>query len=147
MNQPGHRGEMEPLSDMAPSGKTQFLDLDPKVAAYTTYIPIPPLNLIVGGVWFALEPNNTFTKFHATQSLILNGAAFAIVIALNILTGMMMFIPFVGGFISGILSFVTFLFMLAYLIVAIKCMIDVNKGNPVRLPYISDLAEKFSRGV
>lgn len=147
MNQPGNRGEMEPLSELAPSGKTQFLDLDPKIAAYTTYIPIPPLNLIVGGVWFAMEPNNTFTKFHATQSLIFNGAAFAIVIALNVLTGIMMFIPFIGGFISGILSFVTFLFMLAYLIVAIKCMIDVNKGNPVRLPYISDLAEKYSRGI
>jgi len=147
VNQPGNRGEMEPLSELAPSGKTQFLDLDPKIAAYTTYIPIPPLNLIVGGVWFAMEPNNTFTKFHATQSLIFNGAAFAIVIALNVLTGIMMFIPFIGGFISGILSFVTFLFMLAYLIVAIKCMIDVNKGNPVRLPYISDLAEKYSRGI
>jgi uncharacterized membrane protein len=147
LNQPGHRGEMEPLSELAPSGKTQFLELDPKIAAYTTYIPIPPLNLIVGGVWFAMEPNNTFTKFHATQSLIFNGAAFAIVVALNILTGIMMFIPFIGGFIAGILGFVNFLFMLAYVVLAIKCMIDVNKGNPVRLPYISELAEKYSRGV
>jgi uncharacterized membrane protein len=147
VNQPGHRGEMEPLSELAPSGKTQFLELDPKIAAYTTYIPIPPLNLIVGGVWFAMEPNNTFTKFHATQSLLFNGAAFAVVIALNILTGIMMFVPFIGGFIAGILSFVNFLFMLAYVVLAIKCMIDVNKGNPVRLPYISELAEKYSRGV
>lgn len=147
MNQPGNRGQLESLSELSPSGKTQFLDMDPKIAAYSTYIPIPPLNLIIAGVWFAMEPNNTFAKFHATQSLILNGGAFAFFLALNMLTWMMMFVPFIGGFIGGLLGFVNFLAMLAYIIIAVKCMIDVNKGNPVRLPYISELAEKYSRGI
>ncbi len=147
MNQPSNRGQLEPLSELAPSGKTQFLELDPKIAAYSTYIPIPPLNLIVAGVWFAMEPNNTFTKFHATQSLIFSGGAFAVIIALNVLTMMVMFVPFIGGVVGGLLGFVNFLVMLAYVVISIKCMIEVNKGTPVKLPYITDLAEKYSRGV
>jgi len=147
VNQPSNRGQLEPLSELAPSGKTQFLELDPKIAAYSTYIPIPPLNLIVAGVWFAMEPNNTFTKFHATQSLIFSGGAFAVIIALNVLTMMVMFVPFIGGVVGGLLGFVNFLVMLAYVVISIKCMIEVNKGTPVKLPYITDLAEKYSRGV
>lgn len=146
MNQ-SNRGQMEPLSEMAPSGKTQFLDIDPKVAAYSTYIPIPPLNLILSGVWFAMEPNNTYAKFHATQSLIFSGAFFVLYLAGTFLGGILHFIPFIGGLIGGIFYGILNLVALAYLVVSVICMIKVHNGQPVHLPYITDLAEKYSKGV
>ena len=100
------------------------------------------------GVMNALaSPSRTGPGKAKSIILIFNGGAFAVFLALNMLTWMMMFVPFIGGFIGGLLGFVNFLVMLAYIVVAVKCMIDVNKGNPVKLPYISDLAEKFSRGI
>jgi len=147
VNQPSNRGGMEPLSELAPSGKTQFLEIDPRVAAYTTYIPIPPLNVIMAGVWFAMEPNNTYAKFHATQSLIFSGAFFVLYVATIFLGGAIGFVPFIGGLVAGLLFCVMNLVALAYLIFSIKCMIDVHNGRSVRIPYVSELADKYSRGI
>ncbi len=146
MNQ-GNRGQIEPLSEMAPSGKTQFLDIDPKVAAYSTYIPIPPLNLILAGIWYAMEPNNTYAKFHATQSLIFSGAFFALYFAGTLLGGILHFIPFIGALIGGVFFGILNLVALAYLVVSVICMIKVYNGQPVQLPYVTEIAEKHSRGV
>lgn len=147
MNQPSNRGNMEPLSELAPSGKTQFLEIDPKLAAYTTYIPIPPLNLIMAGVWFAMEPNNTYAKFHATQSLMFSGGFFVVYLVSIFAGGIIGLIPFVGAFVAGLFFAVMNIVALAYVVWSIKCMIDVNNGRPVRLPYISEMAEKYARGL
>jgi uncharacterized membrane protein len=142
-----NRGQLEPLSELSPSGKTQFLEIDPKVAAYTTYIPIPPLNLILAGVWFAMEPNNTYAKFHATQSLIFSGGFFVFMLTCNFLAFIISMIPLIGPLVGGLLYCALSLVTLAYLIFSVKCMIDVHHGRPVKLPYVSDLAEKYSRGI
>lgn len=147
MNQPSNRGEMEPLSELAPSGKTQFLEIDPKLAAYTTYIPIPPLNLIMAGVWFAMEPNNTYAKFHATQSLMFSGGFFVAYLVSIFAGGIIGMIPFIGGMVAGLFFAVMNIVALAYVVWSIKCMIDVNNGRPVKLPYISEAAEKYARGL
>lgn len=147
MNQPSNRGQLEPLSELAPSGKTQFLEIDPKIAAYSTYVPMPPLNLIMAGVWFAMEPSGTYAKFHAAQSLIFSGGFFVAYIACIFLGGAIGFVPFIGPLISGLVFCVMNLVALGYLIFSIKCMIDVHNGRPVRLPYVGELAEKYSRGI
>jgi uncharacterized membrane protein len=143
----GNRGQMEPLSEMAPSGKTQFLEIDPKVAAYSTYIPIPPLNLILAGIWFAMEPNNTYAKFHATQSLIFSGAFFVLYMGGIFLGGILHFIPFIGGLLGGVFYGLLNLVALAYLVFSVICMIKVYNGQPVNLPYVTEIAEKYSRGL
>lgn len=147
MNRPGNFRDSEDDGVNLPAvKKTQFLEIDQKVAAYTSYIPICPLNLIISGVWFAMEPKGSFSKFHATQSLILGGAFFVVLVVGNLLAGTLTFVPFIGPLLGGILSLALMLLSLAFLIVSIKCMIDVHHGREARLPYIGDIAHQLSTG-
>ncbi len=147
MNRPGNFRDSEDDGVNLPAvKKTQFLEIDQKVAAYTSYIPICPLNLIISGVWFAMEPKGSFSKFHATQSLILGGAFFVVLVVGNLLAGTLTFVPFIGPLLGGILSLALMLLSLAFLIVSIKCMIDVHHGREAKLPYIGDIAHQLSTG-
>lgn len=93
-----------------------------------------------------MEPKGSFSKFHATQSLILGGAFFVVLVVGNLLAGTLTFVPFIGPLLGGILSLALMLLSLAFLIVSIKCMIDVHHGREAKLPYIGDIAHQLSTG-
>jgi uncharacterized membrane protein len=109
------------MSDV--EGKTS-MDLDPKVAGLLCYA----LWWITGIIFFILEKENQFVRFHAMQS-ILTFAAFTIVgIILSV-------IPVVGWILGPIWWVIS-------VIVWIIMMLKAYQGERYKLPVVGDIAEK-----
>lgn len=101
--------------------------LDENVAGLLCYV----LWWISGLVFFLLEKDNKFIRFHALQSII----AFGVLTLASIVIGWITWIPFFGwliGFAFGVLC----------LVVWIICMVKAYQGEKFKLPWAGNLAEK-----
>ena len=92
--------------------------LEENVAGLLCYI----VGWITGLIFFLIEKDSKFVKFHAMQSIITFGAC-------TILS----FIPVVNWFI-GIVALVLWILL----------MVKAYQGERFKLPFIGDLAEKWS---
>jgi len=108
-----------------PKTKTT-LGIDENIEALLCYV----LGWVTGIVFLALERENKFVRFHAAQSLAVFLPLFVAVIILGV-------IPFVGWFLSLILSILTLLLWLFL-------MFKAFKGEKYKLPIAGDFAEKQS---
>jgi uncharacterized membrane protein len=86
------------------------------------------LGLVTGLVFFLIEKESKFVKFHAMQSI-----AFSVVM---FITGFILaFIPFIGIVGGAVLN-------LAGLVVWIILMVKAYQGELFKLPVLGDFAEK-----
>jgi uncharacterized membrane protein len=92
-------------------------------AGALAYLFIPAI------IFLIVEPYNksSFIKFHSWQSIFLFIAAFLINMVLGMTFILAILIPFVG---------------LAFLVIAIICILKALKGERYKLPFIGDYAEK-----
>jgi len=100
------------------------IGLDENVAGLLCYV----LGWISGLVFFLLETENKFVRFHAIQAIIVFGALTVAGIILG-------WIPVIGGFISWALSALGF-------ILWIVLMVKAYQGARYKLPWVGDFAEK-----
>lgn len=103
--------------------------LEPNVAGMLAYL----FGWVTGLIFILIEPNDSFVRFHAMQSIIFS----VIICVFSIIFGIMFLIPFVGWI----------LFMLLWigtLIIWILCMVKAYQGERFKLPVIGDFAEKYS---
>jgi uncharacterized membrane protein len=98
--------------------------LDENVAGLLCYV----LGWISGLVFFLIEKENKFVRFHALQSIIVFGVLFLAAFIIS-------WIPFIGGLISGLISVLA-------LVLWIILMIKAYQGEKFKLPWAGDLAEK-----
>ena len=106
--------------------------LEPNVAGLLCYV----LGWISGLIFLLLEPRtNEYVRFHAKQSIIVFGALTVVSIVLRAL----IWIP-VMGIIFGIASYI--LGVLAF-ILWVVLMVKAYQGERYRLPWASELAEKW----
>ena len=106
-------------------GKTS-IGLPPKVAALLCYL----IGFVSGIIFFIIEKENKFVRFHALQSTIVFGTIFVI----GYIT---MFIPFLQPILGPILP-------LVYIILWILLMIKAYQGESFKIPIAGDIAEKNS---
>ena len=85
---------------------------------------------ITGLVFFLIEKDSKFVKFHAMQSIIT-------FVALMVIWWIISVIPLIGWVISGLMGI---LFVVLWIILMIKAY----PGEKFKLPVIGDLAEKWS---
>lgn len=119
--------------------------LEDNIAALLSYL----FGWVSGLIFFLIEKESRLVRFHAMQSILLNGAAVVLGIALWIvwvvvaIIGAMISesIGTLFGFLFGLLMFV---FYIACLIAAIMCLIKAYQRQYFKLPIIGNLAEKFS---
>jgi uncharacterized membrane protein len=119
--------------------------LEANIAALLAYV----LGWIGGLVFFLIEKESRFVKFHAMQSILLNVGAFILFIALWVLTVFLMVIGSFAGDVAmslfGILgTLIWVVFGVGVAIAAILCLIKAFQGQYFKLPVIGNLAEKFS---
>jgi uncharacterized membrane protein len=100
--------------------------LDENVAGLLCYV----LGWISGLVFFLIEKENKFVRFHALQSIIVFGVLFLAAFIIS-------WIPFIGGLISGLISVLA-------LVLWIILMIKAYQGEKFKLPWAGDLAEKYA---
>ncbi len=102
------------------------MNMDQNVAGLLCYL----LGWVTGLIFFLLEKENKYIRFHAMQSIVVFGALTAASIVLG-------FIPVVGwvlGTILGIGAFVLWILL----------MVKAYQGEKFKLPIAGDIAEKNS---
>ena len=98
--------------------------LEQNIAGLLCYV----LGWISGLVFFLIEKENKFVRFHALQSIIVFGVLF--------LAGFILgYIPFFGWLLSWLISILA-------LVLWIILMIKAYQGEKFKLPWAGDLAEK-----
>ena len=98
--------------------------LDENIAGLLCYI----LTWLSGLVFFLIEKDSKFVKFHAMQSIIVFGFFFVVsIIALVV--------PVIGPVISGLAN-------LASLVLWVILMIKAYQGEKFKLPVAGDIAEQ-----
>jgi len=88
------------------------------------------LFFVTGIVFYVLEKDNKFVKFHAMQAILVFLPAWIVVILLG-------WIPFLGWIIAGLIALLT---VILWLILMLKAY----QGEKFKLPVVGDIAEKNS---
>lgn len=96
----------------------------PNLAAALSYL----LGVITGIIFYVLEKENKFVRFHAMQSILFCGAWIVINVVL-------MIIPIIGWMMAGVVNVIG---AVLWLIVLFKAF----SGEEFKIPVIGDLAEK-----
>ena len=104
-------------------GKTST-GIQPNVAALLSYL----MGFITGIIFFLIEKDNKFVRFHAMQSIITFGSIF-------VLQLFAAYMPFIGVILMPILS-------VGCLVLWIICMIKAYQGETFKLPVVGDIAEQ-----
>ena len=132
-----------------PSSSSGIGGLDPKVAAALSYI------WIVGVIFFFLEKENRFVRFHALQSIIFGITNSVILVVLMVVTFILTIVMGVGGAMVGgalglIVSLVGWLIWLLFVLVIIVLLLGLvlaavkaYQGKMFKLPIIGNIAEKI----
>ena len=100
--------------------------LEENIAGLLSYV----LGWITGLIFYLLEKDNKFVRFHAMQSMVVFGAITIVSIVLS-------WIPVIGSVISMLLSILA-------LVLWIILMIKAFQGNMYKLPWAGDFADKHS---
>jgi uncharacterized membrane protein len=123
--------------------------MDPKVAAAISYI------WIVGLIFFFLEKENKFVRFHAMQSILFGIANSVIMVALAIVASILT-VAFgigaaaVGGGLGSLISLLVGLIWLIFGLISILFLagliyaaVKAYQGENFKLPIIGNMAEKI----
>lgn len=123
--------------------------LDPKIAAALSYI------WIVGVIFFFIEKENRFVRFHALQSIIFGIANSVIMVVLAVLAIILTFAFSIGGAIVGgglgalinlfvwLIWLIFWLLGLVFLIGLVFAAIKAYQGEKFKLPIIGNMAENI----
>ncbi|HEU5378147.1 MAG TPA: DUF4870 domain-containing protein [Ktedonobacteraceae bacterium] len=128
-------GQQGPLYNTShPNGATS-INMDPNTAAGLAYLA----TWLTGLIFFLIEKQNRFVRFHAMQSILAFASFFVLEIVLSIFSGILAFSA-IGCIFFPIVSLV----WLAAFVTWIVCMINAFQGKYFKLPIIGDYAERFA---
>ncbi|GAC1348784.1 MAG: hypothetical protein NVSMB27_17930 [Ktedonobacteraceae bacterium] len=122
-----------PMGTASPLGPTS-MGMQPNVEAGLSYV----LTWVTGLIFFLMEKQNRFVRFHAMQSILFFGGITVIQILLNIINAFD--VPFLGiitlliGAVIGIVEFVGWIVL----------MINGFQGKYFKLPIVGDYAERYA---
>jgi uncharacterized membrane protein len=89
------------------------------------------LGWISGLVFYLVEKDSDFVRFHATQSVIVFGALTVVSIVIQVL-------PFLGQLIGALMSLLS---LALWIILMVKAALKER----FKLPWVGDLAEEYAR--
>ncbi len=114
------------------------MGMDANIAAGLSYIA----GWITGLVFFFMEKQNRFVRFHAMQSILFSVTLIAFYILIDVVSFALAIasIPFVGLLLSG----AGFLVALGTLVVWIFLLINAFQGKYFKLPVLGDYAERYA---
>jgi uncharacterized membrane protein len=124
------------MGNVSPLGPSS-IGMDPKISAGLGYL-IP----LVGLIFFFVEKQNRFVRFHTLQSVLLVISGFVLFFVLIFAGVALAFVNSnLGGLILGLGNFVIWIgWFIGWLI----ALINAFQGKFFKLPLIGDLAERWS---
>lgn len=119
--------------------------LDANLAALLSYV----FGWLSGLIFFLIEKESKFVKFHAMQSILFNVLVAVVAIGITIV---MMIIGFVASQISSALGAIVGLlvgliwlvFCVVLLVAWVLCLVKAYQYKTFKLPFIGDFAEKIA---
>ena len=118
-------------------GKTST-GIQANVAGLLSYV----LGWLTGLIFFLIEKENKFVRFHAMQSMIVFGALFLLQIVLGMFMTALIMMHI--GFLVPIFYLLNSLIILACVVLWIVFMIKAYQGEKFKLPVVGDIAEKYA---
>ena len=97
--------------------------LQPNVAALLSYL----VGIITGIIFFVIEKDNKFIRFHAMQSILTFGAIFVLQFVCVISIFLIFLVPLIN---------------IASLILWVILMVKAYQGEMFKLPIVGDIAQK-----
>lgn len=111
--------------------------LDANIAALIAYV----FTVITGLIFFLIEKESRYVRFHAMQALLLGGAFLVLWFVLVIVN---ITLAFASGTLATLMGLLSFVIWLGFLGVIILCCVKAYQGQWFKLPVIGDLAEKYA---
>ncbi len=140
-NQPPKRTDRENLT--VTSDRTQVGDMEFKVAAIVTYIPVLFINVVMSIVYLRTEPvTNYYLRFHAMQSLFFSGAYAVILVGCWLLVNTIGLIPLLNVLVLPVAGILLPIASAAYFLISIFLMVKAQGGQEYKLPIFGDYAEQ-----
>lgn len=118
-------------------GKTT-IGMEANIAALASYA----LGWITGLIFFILEKDNKFVRFHALQSIVVFGAFSVLGILISVLFSIFLMLRL--GFLFPLFSLLSSLLWLGAVILWVLLMIKAYQGEYFKLPIAGEIAEKNS---
>jgi len=122
-----------PSAGAAASGPTS-MGLQPNIAAGLSYI----LTWVTGLIFFFMEKQNRFVRFHAMQSILFFGGLTVIRIMLSVIDAFG--VPFLGIITGLVWLAVGLIGLVGYIVL----LINAFQGKYFKLPIVGDYAEKYA---
>jgi uncharacterized membrane protein len=119
----------------APSGKSST-GLDANLASLIAYF----FWFLGGLIFFLIEKENRFVRFHAMQSILYNAAVVAIFIVITIISIILSQISWILASMIGLLTFVLWI---GSIIGWILLMVKAYQNKMFKLPVIGNMAESI----
>lgn len=113
--------------------------MDPNVAGFLCYLA----GWITGLIFFLIEKEDNYVRFHAMQSILFSAALFVLYIVLAIAQTVLSFIPYIGWIVSLILTLGWAVIGIGAFVFWIMLMVKAYQGERYKLPVIGDMAEKY----
>lgn len=111
--------------------------LDQNVAGLLSYV----LGPFTGVLFFVLEKENRFVRFHAMQSILVGVASFVFWMAYSVLSTILAFIPVLGWLVVAAVGFVA---SIGLFVLWIVLMVRAYQGQEWELPILGKYARQYS---
>lgn len=146
---PGEPGYRTPTGTPPPQASQSGSGLEPNIAAALSYI------WIVGVIFYLLEKENRFIRFHAMQSILFGIANSLLMIVLVIVGMILTFISIgtsaaIGGAIGTLVGLLVWLIWMLFWLIAMALFVGLifaavkaYQGQMFKLPVIGNMAEKI----
>ena len=108
------------------------MGMQPNIEAGLSYV----LGWVTGLIFFLMEKQNRFVRFHAMQSLLFFGGLTVIRIILSFIGGL----PFLGFFAGLVGIAVAIIGLVGYIVL----LINGFQGKYFKLPIVGDYAERYA---
>jgi uncharacterized membrane protein len=106
--------------------------LEENVAGLLSYL----VGWITGIIFFVLEKDNKFVRFHAMQSIVV----FGFITVVQIILGILSLIPYAGI----AFSIISWLVWILTLVLWIILMVNAGQGKKLKLAVAGNIAEKYA---
>ncbi|MGM0381091.1 MAG: DUF4870 domain-containing protein [bacterium] len=113
--------------------------MEPNVAGALSYL----LGVITGILFYVIEKENEFIRFHAMQSIILFGGLFVAGTLLSVVVTILAVIPIIGWIIAALLSLFSLLLTPFIIALWVYLMYKAFNGERYELPLVGKYAREY----
>lgn len=135
-NQPGYTGSTFGSPGGGSPNEKSSTGLDANVAALLCYV----LTWVTGLVFFLIEKDSRYVRFHAMQAILLGVAVFVIGLVFNIFLGV---VATISGLLASLLGLLWLVVVIGFIILWVLCLVKAYQGQTFKLPIIGDMASNI----